>query len=70
MISENAKGKDLEILSEDQRPTRWIDFTPEIDLDQYEKVHVGNGEHYILRSNLAQDVYMKTDGGHCSTIQM
>ncbi len=37
----------------------WIDFTPEINLDQYEKVHVGNGEHYILLSKLEQDVYIK-----------
>jgi hypothetical protein len=65
-----AEDNNLEILSEGQRLTRWIDFTPEINLHQYEKVHVGNGEHYILRSNLAQDVNMKTDGGHWSTIQM
>ncbi len=49
----------LEILSVDKLPTRWIDLTPEINLDQYEKVHVGNGEHYILRSKTEQDVYMK-----------
>jgi hypothetical protein len=46
----------LEIISVDKLPTRWIDFTPEINLDQYEKVHVGNGEHYILRSKTEQDV--------------
>ncbi len=28
-------------------------------MDQYEKVHVGNGEHYILRSKTEHDVYMK-----------
>jgi hypothetical protein len=44
------KDNNLEILSSNKRPTRWIDFTPEINLDQYEQVHVGNGEHYILRS--------------------
>ncbi len=32
---------------------------PEINLDQYEKAHVGNEEHYILRSKTEQDVYMK-----------
>jgi hypothetical protein len=35
---------DLEILSADKRPSSWINFTPEISLDQYEKVHIGNGE--------------------------
>jgi hypothetical protein len=54
-----AEENNLEILSEDQRQTKWIDFTPEINLDQYEKVHVRNGEHYILRSKIEQDVYMK-----------
>jgi hypothetical protein len=49
----------LEILSVDKLPTRWIDFTPEINLDLYEKVHVGNGEHCILRSKTEQYVYMK-----------
>jgi hypothetical protein len=58
------KGKldednNIEILPGDMLPTRWIDFTPEINLDQYEKVHAGNGEHYILRSKTEQDVYMK-----------
>ena len=58
------KGKldednNLEILSVDKLPTKWIDFTTEINLDQYERVHVGNGEHYVLRSKTEQDVYMK-----------
>jgi hypothetical protein len=43
----------------DKLPTRWIDFTPEINLDQYGKAHVGNGEHNILRSKTEQDVCMK-----------
>jgi hypothetical protein len=47
-----AEDNNLEILSEVQRQSRWIDSTPEIILDQYEKVHVGNGEHYILRSKI------------------
>jgi hypothetical protein len=53
------EDNNLEILSVDKLPTRWIDFTPGINLDQYEKEHVGNGEHYILRSKTEQDVYMK-----------
>jgi hypothetical protein len=44
------ENNNLEILSVDKLPARWIDFTQEINLDQYEKVHVGNGEHYILGS--------------------
>ncbi len=43
----------------DKLSTRWIDFTLEINLDQYKKVHVGNGELCILRSRTEQDVYMK-----------
>ncbi len=53
------EDNNLKILSVDKLPTRWIDFTPEINLDQCEKVHVGNGEHYTLRSKTEQDVYMK-----------
>jgi hypothetical protein len=53
------EDNNLEILSVDKLPTRRIDFTPEINLDQYEKLHVGNGEHFILRSKTEQDVYMK-----------
>ncbi len=53
------EDNNLEILSVDKLPTTWIDFTTEINLDQYEKVRVGNGEHYILRSKTEQDVYMK-----------
>jgi hypothetical protein len=60
MIREKLDEDDnIEILSVDKLPTRWIDFTPEINLDQYEKVHVGNGKDYILRSKTEQDVYMK-----------
>ncbi len=56
-----AEDNNLEILSEvpGQLPTRWIDFAPEINLDQYEKVHVGKVKHYILQSKSEQDVYMK-----------
>jgi hypothetical protein len=53
------EDNNLKILSVDKLPTRWIDFTLEINLDQYEKEYVGNGEHYILRSKTEQDVYMK-----------
>jgi hypothetical protein len=55
------KDKNLEILSVDKLPTRWTnsDFTPEISLDQHEKVHVGNGEPCILRSKTEQEVYRK-----------
>jgi hypothetical protein len=53
------EDNNLEILSVDKLPTRCIEFTQEINLDQYEKLHVGNGEHYILRSKTEQDVYMK-----------
>ncbi len=53
------EDNNIEILSVDKLPTRWIDFRPEINLDQYETVHVGNGEHYILRSKTEQDVYME-----------
>jgi hypothetical protein len=53
------EDNNLEILSVDKLLTRWIDFTPEINLDQYEKVHVRNGEHYKLRSETEQDVFMK-----------
>ncbi len=53
------EDNNIEILSVDKLPIRWIDFTPEINLDQHEKVHVGNGEDYILRSKIKQDVYMK-----------
>jgi hypothetical protein len=53
-----AKDNNLEVLSEVQLPTRWIDFTPEIKLDQYKKVNVGNGEHYILQSKSEQDTCM------------
>ncbi len=60
MISRKmAEDNNIEILSEVQRQVRWIDFTLEIKLDQYEKVHVGNGEYYILQSKSEQDVYMK-----------
>ncbi len=38
------EDKNIEILSVDKLPKRWVDFTPEINLDQYEKVHVGNGD--------------------------
>jgi hypothetical protein len=56
-----AEGNNVEIISQVQHPVRWVDFTPETnhDLDQYEKAYVGNGEHYILRSKMASDVYMK-----------
>ncbi len=53
------EDNNIEILSVYKLPTRWIDFTPEINLDQYGKVHVGNGGHYILRSKTEKDVYMK-----------
>jgi hypothetical protein len=36
------EDNNLGILSVDKLPTRWIDLTPEINLDQYENVHVGN----------------------------
>ena len=36
------EDNNLEILSVDKLPTRWIDLPPEINLDQYENVHVGN----------------------------
>jgi hypothetical protein len=52
------EDNNLEILSVGKLPTRWIDFTLEINLDQYEEGHVGNGEHYILRSKTEQEVYM------------
>jgi hypothetical protein len=54
-----AEDNNFEISSEVQLPTMWIDFIPEINLDQYEKVHVGNGEQYILRSKSEQHVYTK-----------
>ncbi len=38
------EDKNIEILSVDKLPTRWVDFTPEVNPDQYEKVHVGNGD--------------------------
>jgi hypothetical protein len=53
------EDNNLEVLSVDKLPTRRIDFTPKINLDQYEKVHAGNAEHYILRSKTEQDVNMK-----------
>ncbi len=53
------EDNNLELFSVDKLPTRWIDFTLEINLDQYEKVHDGNGERCILRSKTEQNVYMK-----------
>jgi hypothetical protein len=46
-----AEDNNLEILSEVQRQTRWIDSTQKVNLDQYEKVHVGKGEHYFCYPN-------------------
>jgi hypothetical protein len=46
------ENNNLKILSADKRHTRWIDFTPEINMDQYEKVHVGNGKHYTIWINM------------------
>ncbi len=51
MISRKLdEDNNLEILLMDMLPTRWIDFKPEINLDQYEKVHVENGEHYKIQN--------------------
>jgi hypothetical protein len=38
---------------------KWIEYAPYIDLNDFEKVHVGDGSEYILRSITKPDVYMK-----------
>jgi hypothetical protein len=46
MIEEKlAEDSDVKILSEVKRPVKWIDFTPEINLNDFEVVYVGSGEH-------------------------
>ena len=54
-----SEDNEVEILSQVQNEVKWIEYAPYIDLNDFEKVHVGDGSEYILRSITKPDVYMK-----------
>ncbi len=50
---------ELDIITQDSRDYKWIKFTPEINLNNFEKVHSwGPSDSYILRSITDPKVYM------------
>ena len=44
-----AKDNDFNILSEVKPPTKWIDFTPKMDLNNFEKIYLCAGKEHILQ---------------------
>ena len=43
-----SEDNEVEILSQVQNEVKWIEYAPYIDLNDFEKVHVGDGSEYIL----------------------
>ena len=43
-----SEDNEVEILSQVQKEVKWIEYAPYIDLNDFEKVHVGDGSEYIL----------------------
>ena len=55
-----ADDHNVDILSEMQKDVVWIEYNDQINLHEFEKVHVSaSANFYTLRSTLYPDTYMK-----------
>ncbi len=65
MVEENLSDMaDLNIVTRDNGEYKWITFTPDINLNDFEKLHSGgSSDSYILRSTLDPKVHMGVKRG-------